>query len=121
MVAPQSQFESKYQALHSFGATFWRASTGWTGGTFVSYDVGDLGLPTLISSINERIDVKNSKRYSQQPLWLILTVSESWRDSIGSFFDGIQDGSIIIDTRNFETVIIVVTGRALAIPPIATV
>jgi hypothetical protein len=57
MVAPQSQFESKYQALHSFGATFWRASTGWTGGTFVSYDVGDLGLPTLISSINERIDV----------------------------------------------------------------
>jgi hypothetical protein len=114
--APYVEFEPTYQALRSFGATYWWSRTGWKGGNFVQYDVADLGLPSLHAAIQERIDAKDAKAYPQRPLWLLLPVSESWRKSVGPFFDGLKDGSIVFDTKHFDAVIVAVTGYAVTIP-----
>jgi hypothetical protein len=119
--APHEEFGPTYPGLRSFGATYWWSSSGWIGGNFVQYDVPALCLPTLIAAIQDRIDKKDAKAYPQRPLWLLLPVSESWRESVGAFFDGIQDGSIVLNPKRFDAVVVAVTGRAVAMPPSAVV
>jgi hypothetical protein len=116
--APYAAFGPAYPALHAFGATYWRSDIGWTGGNFVQYEVADLGLPALLAAIQERIDAKDEKAYPQRPLWLVMPVSETWRESVRPFFDGVENGSITVDTKRFDAVVVAVTGYAIAIPPI---
>jgi hypothetical protein len=117
-LAPYPAFDGTYPALQSVSATYWWSSSGWIGGSIVMYNAADLGLAALIAAIKARIAAKAGKKYQQRPLWLLLSVSETWRKSVGELFAGMRDGSLVFHAPDFDRLVTGVTGEAVAVPPI---
>jgi hypothetical protein len=74
-------------------------------------------LPSLIAAVQKRISDKVG-RYPQRPLWLLISISESWANrTIGGsyveFIKAARDGSLTFDLGDFDRVAVGVTGSAV--------
>ncbi len=78
-------------------------------------------LPSLIEAVKKRISDKTG-RYPQRPLWLLISISESWANrTIGGayvdFIKAARDGSQTFDLGDFDRVAVGVTGNSVWLKP----
>lgn len=78
-------------------------------------------LPSLIDAVKNRISDKTG-RYLQRPLWLLISISESWANRTfgGAYVDfikAVRDGSLTFDLGDFDRVGVGVTGNSVWLKP----
>lgn len=99
------------------------ASLDWFSHAFQGYEnvvvqlLESRDLPSLLETVQKRIADKTG-RYPQRPLWLLISISESWANrTIGGayvdFLKAARDGTLMFDLGDFERVAVGVTGNSV--------
>jgi hypothetical protein len=115
---PANQIAAPGPLLASLGATFWWHDSAFRGDENVIVQlVESRDIDSLIEAVRKRIADKTG-RYPQRPLWLLISISESWANRIfgGAYADFIKatrDGSLTFDLGDFDRVAVGVTGSAV--------
>jgi hypothetical protein len=113
---PDSQpVEAAYDALSTLGTTYWWSGGAWIGGNFVRFERPQLSVEALMAKTTARMRAKRDKRYRESPLWLLMPISESWRDASRLFLNAIAAGEVKFNASGFDDVIVGVTGRAISL------
>jgi len=121
--APTDDFAVPGPLLASLGTTFWWHDSPFRGDENVVVQfVKSRGLHSLTATVRERITKKSGQGYPQRPLWLFISISDSWANrTIGGahveFMEGARDGSLTFDLGCFERVAVGLTGKSVWLKP----
>lgn len=118
-----TDFDDKWPTLASLGAKYSCTNSAYPQGrNFIHRCLPSLDLQSLIRRIENCIEDKRSKKYPQRPLWLLMSISESWSnrlpgdgDAITEFFETMKHSPIKVNTSDFDKVIIGVNGYAITL------
>jgi hypothetical protein len=116
---PTDEFAVPGPLLASLGTTFWSHDSPFRGDENVVVQFFESrDLHSLTETVRERITKKTGRGYPQRPLWLFISISESWANrTIGGayveFLEGARDGSLTFDLGDFDRVAVGVTGRSV--------
>lgn len=118
----RTAIESTYPLLHSLDATVWCSGRPYhAGGNFVRWHLPGFDVATLTKCVDERIADKRGKRYTLRPLWLFISISDSWSTNSGTeapyreFLDLVDAGHLSFDTTGFDKVMVGVRGRSVVL------